>query len=334
MANRAQQSARRAWRGRTLGGAWLFRSCAALLPVVGVSGAWLGSFVIGGCFVLCGGRRQYGMIAYWRRLRPGAGRVLLLILCWRHFASFGRILCDRLLVFLKPDGFRLDSAGRDEARQGLMNGGGGILLSAHIGNWDLSSYWLKSSIANDRDVHVVMIRDDDPRVQAFVDERMRGSRITVIDPRDGLNASLAIAKALRGGHVVCMLGDRVLGDQASITVPFMGGMARFPLGPFQTAAILQVPIYVSFLIKTSERSYRLEIDEPWRICRPAGAIERVEHIERAVTRWARRLELQARRWPMQWHNFFDFLLGSYGPPTSRSALLPRKQREGRGRDAA
>lgn len=90
------------WSGRSRGGAWLFRGCVSLLPLVGARGAWLFSFVIASAFSLVGGRGQFGMIAYWRRLRPRAGAVILALLAFRQFASFGRILCDRLLVYLSP----------------------------------------------------------------------------------------------------------------------------------------------------------------------------------------------------------------------------------------
>ncbi|MBA2481388.1 MAG: lysophospholipid acyltransferase family protein [Planctomycetes bacterium] len=277
-----------------------------MLPLVGASGAWLGSFIISGGFLLMGGRRQYGMASYWRRMRPGAGRLRILLLCWRQFASFGRILCDRLLVYRQPERFEFAVEGGDHLLGAVTAGTGCILLSAHLGNWEVSGLRLKELIKGRHEVYVVMVRDDLPRVQSYVDERMRGRDITVIDPHDGLGASMAISGALRDGHTVCMLGDRVFGGQGSIAVDFLGGTADFPLGPFQAAAISGVPIVVSFLIKTGLRSYLLRADRPWRIpLRPRGP-ERDAAIASAVRRWARRLELEVRRNPFQWHNFFEF----------------------------
>ena len=295
-----------AWTGRSLGGEMLFRVCAFLLPYVGAPGAWVGSFLIGGGFLACGGRWQYGIIDYWRRLRPTLQGPAMALRCWRHYASFGRILCDRLLVYLNPERYRLEYVNGEPLRQVLREQRGCILLSAHVGNWELSGFWLKNLASSERPVFLVMVRDDLPRVQSFVDSRMRGSHITVIDPHDGLAASLAVARALSDGHPVCMLGDRVFGGQAWGEADFLGGRSRFPLGPFQTAAITGVPIFVSFLVKTGTRSYRLEIDNPWRLGNPPRGAARDAVVRRAVQRWARRLELQVRRYPFQWHNFFAF----------------------------
>ncbi len=294
------------WSGRSRGGAWLFKACVSLLPVVGARGAWLISFVIAACFSLFGGRGQFGMIAYWRRLRPGAGPALLALLAFRQFASFGRILCDRLLVYLRPSDFRIEVSGVQRLRALREQGQGCILLSAHLGNWEIASFWLHELASAVGDVHVVMVRDDLEVVQRFTDARMRGGHTKVIDPRDGLGASLAINAALNAGGIVCMLGDRVFGEQPAVAVRFLGGMARFPVGPFHAAALTGTPILVGFLMKTGMRSYLVHVDAPWYLQLPPRRSERPAALRAVVQRWARRLELQVRRYPRQWHNFFDF----------------------------
>ena len=294
------------WRGRSRGGALLLRACAAALPVAGARGAWLIAWAISGAFVLTGGRQQYGMIAYWRRLRPRAGIVLLHILAWRHFASFGRIMCDRLLVCLRPKDYHIELIGIEAMRAHRQQRRGCIMLSAHVGNWELSNIWLHTIAENAGKVHVVMVRNDQEEAQRMVDRQMRGHLTTVIDPRDGIGASLAINAALQAGDMVCMLGDRVMGGQPSVTVDFLGGKARFPSGPFHTAMMTGAPILVGFLVKTGLRSYLVQVDEPWFIRMPARRADRPVVLQAAVQRWAKRLELQVRRYPQQWHNFDDF----------------------------
>ncbi len=310
------------WSGRTRGGSRLFRLCASLLPRVGLPGAWLGSFLIGFGFLVVGGRRQFGMADYWRRRLPEASSLLILLRCWRQFASFGRILCDRLLVVLRPQNFRFSfGAGGTALRDQLAHRRGCILLSAHVGNWELTGVLVKSLIKETHPVYLVMVRDDLPQVQAYVDLHMRGPHITVVDPRDGLSASLTIARALEDGHPVCMLGDRVFANQPAMAVDFLSGQARFPLGPFQTAIITGVPIFSCFLVKTSLRSYHLVVDQPWCLpAAPRGPL-RTRAVALAVQRWARRLEQEVRRRPLQWHNFYPFWLG-----LEQRMLLPRPPR--------
>jgi predicted LPLAT superfamily acyltransferase len=228
------------------------------------------------------------------------------LLAFRHFASFGRILCDRLLVFLRPKDYHITLEGVLRLREIREKRQGCILLSAHVGNWELSSFWINNLSCHSGNVHVVMVRDDPAPVQRFVDERMRAGHTKVINPHDGLGASLAINAALASGDVVCMLGDRILGDQPMASARFLNGMARFPLGPFHAALITGMPILVGFLMKTGRKSYLIQIDAPWYIRMPKHRSERQEVLNAAVQRWAKRLELQVRRYPQQWHNFYNF----------------------------
>ncbi|HYE03900.1 MAG TPA: hypothetical protein VEL07_00145 [Planctomycetota bacterium] len=294
------------WHGRTLGGYWLFVTCAQLLRIVGVPGSWIGSWFISFPFLLFGGRFQYGSFAYWRRLRPDAGLIGLLWLMWRRYASFGRILCDRQLAFLDVKRFRFvcRDLAHDLTMRSVMSQHGAILLAAHVGNWELSGQHLH--VLTGARLHMVMVRDDHPKVQAFVDQRMRPAGISVIDPRDGLGAAIGIYAALEAGDTVCMLGDRVIPGQPTITAQFLGAPAKFPMGPFHAAAITGRPIVASFLVKTGWRTYTLEVDEPYYIVLPKNRRERALVLEHAVQHWATRLEDRVRRYPLQWHNFYDF----------------------------
>ncbi len=289
-----------------MGGYWLFVSCAHLLRVVGLPGSWVGSWIIGFAFLLIGGRNQYGSFAFWRRLRPHDGWLRRLWWMWRRYASFGRILCDRHLAVLDPRRFRYQcrDVAHDLTMQSVMGQRGAILLAAHVGNWELSGQHLHE-LTGAR-LHMVMVREDHPKVQAYVDQRMRPAGISVIDPRDGLGAALGIYAALEAGDAVCMLGDRVIPGQPTISAEFLGSPANFPQGPFHAAAVTGRPIVAAFLIKTGWRTYTLEVDEPYYIVMPEHRRERALVLQTAVQHWAKRLEDRVRRHPLQWHNFYDF----------------------------
>ena len=295
------------WRGRTLGGVALFRFCLAGLPIAGARGAWLVAWIIAAGFMLVGGRRQFGMLSWWRRLRPRAGTIVHWMLAYRQFASFGRIMCDRFLALQRPHDYAIELSGIDGMRELRRRRQSCIMLSAHVGNWEMSSYWLHTIAGDIGRVHVVMVCDDVAFIQKLADQNLRGDFTNVIDPRDGIGASLAINAALTDGDMVCMLGDRVMGNQPAIEVDFMGSRVRFPMGPFHAAMMTGAPILVGFLVKTGMRRYLVHVDAPWHVRMPAKRADRQAVLHAAVQRWAKRLELQARRYPQQWHNFYEFL---------------------------
>ena len=90
-----------------------------------------------------------------------------------------------------------------------------------------------------------------------------------------------------------------------MAVPFCGGLARFPTGPLLAAAATGAVIVPTFMLKTGWRSYTTIAFGPWPA--PSGPrTQRRRHVVTAVARWARLVEALVRRYPMQWHNFYDF----------------------------
>lgn len=346
MTSEPDRSQRRtAWTGRSRGGELLFLVCAALVPRAGIIGVWLGSFVIAAGFLVMGGRNQYGILSYWWRLRPRCSRWTLLVTLWRHYASFGRVLCDRLLFILSPQRYRLESTGIEHAISLMRQRRGFIFLSGHHGNWEIAPLLIQRGIAEAQSraaargkaaargqaaapgetaaiappvVHIVMIQGDLPAIQRFSDRHRGNWPVRFHDPRNALGTAVELAAALTRGEIVCLLGDRVHADQPAVTARFLGKMARFPAGPFQTALLTGAPILPAFMTKVGLRGYRLEVDPPW-IVRAATRADRQAAVAAAAQRWARRLELQVRRHPFQWHNFFDFFRISTEPPRRQVA---------------
>ncbi|GDY13968.1 lipid A biosynthesis acyltransferase [Planctomycetota bacterium] len=323
---RSQRST--AWTGRSRGGELLFLVCAALVPRAGIIGVWLGSFVIAAGFLVIGGRKQYGILSYWWRLRPRCSRWTLLVTLWRHYASFGRVLCDRLLFILSPQRYRLESTGIEHAIGLMRQRRGFIFLSAHHGNWEIAPLLIQRGISEAQSqaaargepaaiappvVHIVMIQGDLPAIQRFSDRHRGNWPVRFHDPRNALGTAVELAAALGRGEIVCLLGDRVHADQPAVAGRFLGRLARFPAGPFQTALLTGAPILPAFMTKTGLGGYRLEVDPPWTV-RAASRADRQAAVAAAAQRWARRLELQVRRYPFQWHNFFDFFTPSAESP--------------------
>ncbi len=294
------------WSGRSLGGLLLFRMGSRLLPLMGVRGAWAFSYLAGLAFLLIGGRTCFHQLDYWRRLRPRAGTGALVLSVWRQLASFGRILGDRLMVAWRPGRFTLVQCGGEGLRALRAQGRGCILLSAHFGNWELCSYYLRRLSPETGSLHLVMARQEDAEVQAYLDRLLRGAHVRIIDSRDGIGAALAIRAALAAGGLVCMHGDRVAEHQPSVPVRFLGGTVRMPIGPFLAAALTGAPIITSFMVKTALDRYEMRVDAPWTITLPARGRARDAALGVIVQRWARRLELEVRQHPQQWHNFFAY----------------------------
>ena len=176
------------------------------------------------------------IFAYWRRLRPDQGAWRAWLRVPLHFWIFARGLADRMLQAVAPASVQFRQHGMEHIH-GARPGQGVILLSAHIGSFELSARWLAAQLpATAPRLNLVMLDAEDPRVQKHLDRTMGSRPYGVIDLRDPLAASLEIVAALGRGELCCMLGDRTAGSQTGTRrVNFLGGQARLPVGPFIAA---------------------------------------------------------------------------------------------------
>ncbi len=182
---------------------------------------------------------------------------------------------------------------RGEAHLDADAGGRGmVLLTAHVGNWELAGRLL--GLRSARPTHVVVAAEMDPAVQRF----LRGGPAPVrFVTRTQPTASVTLLAALRRKEIVAMQGDRALGTRGDATVDFFGAPARFPLGPFLLARAAGAPVVPAFCTLGADRRYTIEVGAPLRV---EAAGERA-----ALARWVGALETVVRRHPEQWFNFFD-----------------------------
>jgi predicted LPLAT superfamily acyltransferase len=295
---------RKAWSGRSHGGSLGHRLVHAVARHGGATLCYL--FIIPPTvwLFLRLHQRRRDCLRYWRRMRPDLGRWGHTLMAFRHFYSFARLLADRFLISAAPGALKHRSLGYPTLAQGTAHPQGCVILSGHIGNWELSGRFLHGYRLGT--MNLVMLQAEDPAVAQQVRDALGAQGLGIIDLKDPFGASLEIAAALRRGETCCLLGDRTVGaDERTVSVPFCGGRARFPIGPFIAAATTGAVVVPAFCLKVGWNSYATFAMGPWALSLGRrGDRERV--LAAVVARWARCLEAVVRRFPLQWHNFYDF----------------------------
>jgi KDO2-lipid IV(A) lauroyltransferase len=175
-----------------------------------------------------------------------------------------------------------------------------ILLTGHLGNWELGSVLAGQA---GLPLSVVYVPDEFREAEEYRSFlRGRGDVEEIpIRPEERF-ASLPVLRAFERGRVVAMQGDRDWNDRGE-PAPFFGAPARFPLGPFllarMTGAVL-VPVFIAY---APDRRFEIEVGEPIELERTE---DRENDARRALARWLLVLEAAVRRWPTQWYTFYDF----------------------------
>ena len=240
-----------------------------------------------------------------RVLGPGAataGRT------WRTFYKYGLYLLDYMVFALGGrERTRALVGGREgEAAlyRALEAGRGAIVVTPHLGNWELGGAVLAQQ---GRAPHVLTARRGDADLQRYRERfrRRAGIRFLHVDEARGAAAGIVeAAEVLRRGGVVAMLADRLAPGGRGIDVDFFGGRCRFPAGPAALALATGAPIFATAVVLAERFRYRVLIAPPIavragpRAGRDAALAEATQAIATAFEGWI-------RAYPDQWYNFYD-----------------------------
>jgi KDO2-lipid IV(A) lauroyltransferase len=177
-----------------------------------------------------------------------------------------------------------------------------VLLTAHVGNWEVGSSIPSQKAA--RPVHLVREMEMDPEAQAFVERIIRergfeGLEVHFAGPHDP-SLGLELLAALRRGEIVALQGDRPRSGERPLTATLFGRPMQLPSGPVALARAAGVPILPVFVLREGRLRSRLVLREPIRV---ATTSDRARDFEEAVGKIASNLEWAIRRAPHQWFCF-------------------------------
>jgi predicted LPLAT superfamily acyltransferase len=289
------------WSGRTRGGYfgnWFF---VQLIRQLGVRWAYALLIFVAGYFTLTNPsgfrcskdflRRVLGPQPFWKW--P--------LLVYRHFFSFGVTLLDRLAVIMGCTKIECTHEGEFLLKDYLARGQGIILLGAHLGSWEIGGHLLGRL---GKPVNVVVLDREETRMRQLFDRALAAKMFNLIATDGHPLRSIPVAAALRRGEIVALLGDRSFGG-ADLRVPFLGGPARFPIGPYLLAAATGAPIFQAFVVREHIGHYRF-------FSFPAKFIPRdllragTDALQPHVAEYAQSLARVAKQYPFQWFNLFPF----------------------------
>ena len=191
---------------------------------------------------------------------------------------------------------------------------GAIILTAHLGNWELGA------VAIQRlgfPMAVVALPHDDPRMDRLFNAQRQRCGIDVI-PLGG-DAARHSLRYLRAGRFLGLLGDRVF-TQHGVTVTLAGQPVTLPRGPAVLSLRSQAPLIPAFFLREGKRAFHLYVEPP--IWPPVQAVHN-SSVQTMTQNYARCLERALKQFATQWLLFRSIT------PEVQSPLLSQARREQR-----
>jgi lauroyl/myristoyl acyltransferase len=184
---------------------------------------------------------------------------------------------------------------------------GAIVLTAHMGNYDLGAAMFAQKF--NRQIQMVRAPESDAQTASHLSESLAQSgegAVKVAYNSEGAFLSFDLLNTLRQGEIVSIQGDRVIPGIASTEGKLFGLPVRIPSGPFSLAQVAQVPIFPLFITRTGHHRYQIIVREPFLVARTESSRE--GDLAAATATWCQVLEETiAQHWD-QWFSLVPIFI--------------------------
>lgn len=214
------------------------------------------------------------------------------------FVNYGQYLVDFFLMPQLPPHkakrFFAGFMGEEILQDALDKGQGAILLSAHVGNWELGGTMMR--LANYPLTMVAMVHNA-PATNALVNRLREGKDIRVIEVDQSPFSGIEILHHLRENGIVAMNGDKdFFGRGRPVTL--FGREVSFPVGPVVMAMKSGAALIPAFVLRQPDGRYFGVLEKSIPLLLEG---KRDDVIQKNLDKTARVFEEYIRRYPEQWY---------------------------------
>lgn len=184
--------------------------------------------------------------------------------------------------------------GWDLVEERLARGKGLIIVTGHLGNWELGGAYLA---ARGLPVDAVARHMANPLFDRYLTSTRERIGMTVVHDESAVRR---VPRSLRTGRSVAFLVDQGALGLASTWVPFFGRFAKTPRGPAVFALRLGAPILLGVALRQPSGRFQLNFEA----VDATETGDREADVDRIVADYTAALERWVRRAPEQyfWHH--------------------------------
>ena len=210
------------------------------------------------------------------------------------YASLGRTTIETTLLptYSREQVLELvdHTEGWEHVERALAGGRGLMIVTGHLGNWELGGSYLA---ARGIPLEAVARRMENPLFDAYLTETRRRIGMAVIHDADAVRR---VPRAMREDHAVAFLVDQGAVGLASTWVPFFGRYAKTPRGPAVFALRLKTPLLFACALRQPGGRFVIHF-EPVPV-ESTGTLD--ADVDRIVASYTSTLERWVRRAPEQY----------------------------------
>ncbi|MDT0677329.1 lipid A biosynthesis acyltransferase [Autumnicola musiva] len=285
-----------AWQGKSRGTLLGFRIYVFIIKTFGLYPAYFVLLFVAAYFVFFAYNSTKSVYYFFRR-RLNYSALNSAFNVYRSYFTFGRVQLDRLAITIglkKKYTFEFD--GIEYIESLLKQKKGGILLTAHIGNFNLARHFFDEK-HTEAVVNLVISDLEHREIKSYVDSVTGKAAVNIIVMQDDLSHIIKINNALKNNELLVFAADRYMAHTKTYSEMFMGGEVQFPRGPFKLAIRNKIPVLFVHLMREKKFHYHFY----------ARPFKSEKNAPRELLKcYLENLEKMVRKYPQQWFNYYDY----------------------------
>lgn len=236
-------------------------------------------------------------IFYYFNKRLGYSKLKAFFSIYRSYYVFGQTLIDKSAISAGlRNQFTYEFDGVEKLKELLKNKNGGVLISAHVGNFEIAEFFFKE-IDENSEINLVTTDQEHTAIKEYLESVTSKSRVKLILIKEDLSHIYEINHALTNKELVCFTGDRYFEGAKYLEAELLGQKAKFPAGPFLLASRLNTPVAFVYVMKETSKHYHLYTKMAQVKSRDAQFL---------LQEYTKSVEWILSKYPYQWFNYFDF----------------------------
>lgn len=242
--------------------------------------------------------RSFRDIFYYFKNRQKFSYFKSIFSVYKSYFVFGQVLIDKTAIAAgMRNKFTYDFDGISVLKQLLSEKKGGILISAHVGNFEIAEKFF-AEIDLNCEINIVTTDQEHSVIKNYLESISEQTSMKFILVKDDMSHIFDISNALSQNELICFTGDRYFEGSKTLNASLLGEDATFPAGPFVIASRLKVPVAFVYVMKEPNLHYHLYTRRcPEFKHRDAQAV---------LNNYTNSVSEILNKYPYQWFNYFDF----------------------------
>jgi predicted LPLAT superfamily acyltransferase len=284
------------WDGKSKGTVLGYRIFVFLIKKAGIKSAYVLLYFVASYYFLFL-KKSNRVIFYYFKERLGYSYFKSKKMLFRSYYTFGQTIIDKISISAgMRNRFTYEFDGIEILKNLLAEKKGGVLISAHVGNFEIAEHFL-GDIDLDFQINLVTTDLEHSDIKKYLETITQKPTVKFIIIKDDLSHIFEINAALAKNELVCFTGDRYFEGTKSLSEKILNKEANFPAGPFLIASRLKVPVVFVYVMKEPNLHYHLYAREATVKHRDEKAL---------LKEYTQSVENIINKYPLQWFNYFDF----------------------------